>query len=143
MINNTFVNCTKAHNAYSSRDITWINNVVLHDNLSEVASNQYSAIQLDVMGKQCSNSGSVQYRFLHRVPYNKPPYTKYPHLANILEDNPCSAKYWNLSGNVFCDISKSHFGDSPLIGGNFDRKSFGIDAGNTNSSSCAHYHQRH
>jgi hypothetical protein len=35
------------------------------------------------------------------VPYNQPPYsTKYPHLANILEDDPAAAKY----NHVLCNI---------------------------------------
>jgi hypothetical protein len=39
---------------------------------------------------------SLEINFLKSVPYNKPPYTKYPHLANILQDNPCVPKYNSL-----------------------------------------------
>ena len=92
VVDNTFVNCTKVHNAYSSRDITFVNNRIAHIHLSEVNRNQHSATQLDVMPNDCSHPSSTQYRFLHRVPYNSTPYTKYPHLANILSDDPCTVR---------------------------------------------------
>ena len=137
VIGNTFVNCTKVHNAYSSRDITFTDNYIAHINLSEVAHNQHSATQLDVMRASCAEPSSTQYKFPHRVPYNTAPYTKYPHLAEILSDEPCLPKYWNLTNNIYCDISSHTFGDSPLIGGNYNPATFGVSSGNVNSSVCS------
>lgn len=38
---------------------------------------------------------------LQAVPYNQPPYSsRYPHLANVLEDEPAKAKYNRIMGNV-------------------------------------------
>uniref|UniRef100_A0A7V4LCD5 Uncharacterized protein n=1 Tax=Desulfobacca acetoxidans TaxID=60893 RepID=A0A7V4LCD5_9BACT len=37
---------------------------------------------------------------LKEVPYNRAPYTKYPNLANILEDEPAKAKYNRIERNV-------------------------------------------
>ena len=38
---------------------------------------------------------------LAEVPYRKPPWTKYPHLANILEDDPYLPKYDTVVHNIF------------------------------------------
>ena len=136
--NNTFVNCTKVWNAYASRDMIFVDNMIAHINVKETSDKQHDAIHLDVMKASCAKPHiSSQYKFLHRVPYNKAPYTKYPHLANILSDSPCEPKYWNLSSNVYCDITADAFGDAPLIGGDFDPKTFGVFEGNVNSSACA------
>lgn len=44
---------------------------------------------------------------LKEVPYNQPPYsTRYPHLANILEDEPALAKYNILTRNVIIGNGK-------------------------------------
>jgi hypothetical protein len=34
------------------------------------------------------------------VPYNQPPYNRYPHLANILTDDPAAAKYNRILSNI-------------------------------------------
>ena len=48
--------------------------------------------------------GSNPYDFLKRVPYDKGgAWAKYPHLANILKDEPCFPKYNVLSNNVMCN----------------------------------------
>ena len=38
---------------------------------------------------------------LAALPYQKPPWTKYPHLANILDDEPCLPKYNTVARNIF------------------------------------------
>ncbi len=38
---------------------------------------------------------------LAEVPYQKPPWTKYPHLANILDDEPYLPKYNTVERNIF------------------------------------------
>ena len=48
--------------------------------------------------------GKDPYDFLKRVPYdNGGAWAKYPHLANILKDDPCFPKYNVLSDNVMCN----------------------------------------
>ena len=70
--------------------------------------------------------------------YNRAPYTKYPHLADILADEPCRPKYWNLTGNTYCDITHVKFGDAPLIGGDFDPATFASAyGGNDKTSRCS------
>ena len=83
---------------------------------------------------------TTQRKFLTRVPYNCPDcaWTKYPHLANILADEPHTPKYWVVVNNTFCDISFDGVADRPLMGGNFDPATFGVEANNTNSSACLH-----
>jgi hypothetical protein len=45
---------------------------------------------------------SAHFKRLKQVPYNKPPYTKYPHLADMLERDPIGAPwYCVVSRNVF------------------------------------------
>jgi len=45
---------------------------------------------------------------LKEVPYNQAPYaTRYPHLANILDDDPAQAKYNRLAGNVIIGKGKT------------------------------------
>ena len=52
--------------------------------------------------------GKDPYDFLKRVPYNKGgAWAKYPHLANILKDDPCFPKYNVLSDNVMCNGATS------------------------------------
>eukprot|EP01052_Picozoa_sp_SAG31_P016675 SAG31_NODE_1113_length_9854_cov_2.770682_4_plen_786_part_00 len=52
--------------------------------------------------------GKDPYDFLKRVPYDQGgAWAKYPHLANILHDDPCFPKYNVLSHNVLCDGATS------------------------------------
>jgi hypothetical protein len=45
---------------------------------------------------------------LKEVPYDQPPYaTRYPHLANILKDEPAKAKYNRLASNVIVGTAKA------------------------------------
>lgn len=47
------------------------------------------------------NGGWDMQAKLAAVPYNKPPYfTRYPHLANLLEDNPAAPKYDVIQHNI-------------------------------------------
>lgn len=52
VIGNRFINVTQVHNAYSSRDITFVGNEIQHVlSHQRLNSNQLCAIHLDVMGK--------------------------------------------------------------------------------------------
>lgn len=54
-------------------------------------------------GNGCASAGHNPYDFLGRVPYNTSEiWFKYPNLRHILQDDPCLAKYNNLSNNVIC-----------------------------------------
>jgi hypothetical protein len=46
----------------------------------------------------------MPYKFLARVPYNETsgPWSKYPDLANILHDEPCTPKYNVIANNILC-----------------------------------------
>jgi hypothetical protein len=72
-----------------------------------------TAIHLDARGKTAKDDpNSTMRKNLAAVPYNKSPYKeRYPHLANILEDDPGAPKYNvarrnQLIGNVAVDILK-------------------------------------
>mmetsp|Transcript_36197 Transcript_36197/g.108675 ORF Transcript_36197/g.108675 Transcript_36197/m.108675 type:complete len:149 (+) Transcript_36197:91-537(+) len=128
------------HQQYSSRDMTWMHNTISHvlsagQPKTNLNPNQLCAIHLDVMSPSCS----TQRRFLTRVPYNCTdcPWTKYPHLADILSDEPNKPKYWRLENNTYCDVSY-HGVPGALIDGNFDRSTFGVATDNVNQSTpCA------
>jgi hypothetical protein len=83
---------------------------------------------------------TTQRAFLHRVPYgctDCPWYGKYAHLdANFLNDQPNLPKYWKLENNTFCDITTWEGEGGPLIIGDFDAETFGVEADNTNSTAC-------
>jgi hypothetical protein len=94
----------QVQNAYSSRDMTFVNNTIAHVLSHEALnSNQLGAIHLDVMSPRCT----TQRKFLNRVPYNCSdcPWRKYPHLSNILEDEPNKPKYWVLENNTYCGVT--------------------------------------
>eukprot|EP00730_Choanoeca_flexa_P000957 TRINITY_DN10412_c0_g1_i5.p1 TRINITY_DN10412_c0_g1~~TRINITY_DN10412_c0_g1_i5.p1 ORF type:complete len:678 (+),score=140.41 TRINITY_DN10412_c0_g1_i5:23-2035(+) len=57
----------------------------------------------------CADPNGILQTFLKRVPYNKPPYTKYPHLANILDDDPCRPKYNQISFNAYCNLLNNNW----------------------------------
>jgi hypothetical protein len=45
----------------------------------------------------------MPFAFLSRVPYNtSAAWMKYPDLANILSDDPCTPKYNKISNNILC-----------------------------------------
>ena len=136
---NHFRNVTQVHNAYSSRDITFMHNRIEHVLSNETLNeNQLCAIHLDVMNKQCTH----QLHFLHRVPYNCSDCSwagKYPHLGpGFLQDEPWLPKYWRLENNTYCDISYDGYDNRPLIDGDFDRATFGVEKNNINSTACLH-----
>ena len=85
----------------------------------------------------------TQRKFLQRVPYDckSCPWTKYPHLASILDDEPNKPKYWVLANNSYCDISFHGVADRPLMVGDFDPKTtFSVNMGNVNTSACLQQH---
>jgi len=117
--------------------MNWANNRVAHVNLGHqnIKANVRCAIHLDVMAKQATH----QREFLERVPYNCTACAwagRYPHLHNILADEPWMPKYWVVVNNTFCDIEFDGVRGRPLIDGDFDRATFGVSANNTNSSKC-------
>lgn len=60
-------------------------------------------INFAVRAKCKAKAGSKPFDFLKRVPFDKAgPWAKYPHLADILKDDPCFPKYNVLSNNVMC-----------------------------------------
>jgi hypothetical protein len=54
-------------------------------------------------GTSCAKPGHLPYDFLTRVPYKSAAWAKYPDLANILTDDPCTPKHNVISNNVLCD----------------------------------------
>jgi hypothetical protein len=71
--------------------------------------NQSSTTQLIGMdsrgggGSKCCAQGRLPFSFLSRVPYKTfAAWKKYPDLANILNDEPCTPKYNRISNNVLC-----------------------------------------
>ena len=85
--------CTGRHNEFT-------NNVV----------NGSSGVAFDNRGgggSRCAAPGHMPYDFLFRVPFNTSvAWAKYPNLPTILSDEPCLAKYNNLSNNILCGGSK-------------------------------------
>ena len=65
------------------------------------------ALHIDERGKSWAAKYFVPngewniFEHLKEVPYNRPPYsTRYPHLANIMEDDPSAAKYDRILRNI-------------------------------------------
>jgi len=55
------------------------------------------------LGTKCCSAGRLPYEFLFRVPYNtSAAWKKYPDLAGILEDEPCTPKHNRISNNILC-----------------------------------------
>jgi hypothetical protein len=58
--------------------------------------------QVVATDKRTGREGSNLLTSLKRVPYNEPPYTKYPHLADILDREPVGAPwYCRVERNIF------------------------------------------
>merc|ERR1712070_1285101 len=54
-------------------------------------------------GMKCCKEGMLPFAFLSRVPYNtSSAWKKYPDLANILNDHPCTPKHNRISNNILC-----------------------------------------
>jgi hypothetical protein len=52
-------------------------------------------------GSKCCAEGKLPYSFLSRVPYNtSKAWARYPDLAKILDDEPCSPRHNIISGNI-------------------------------------------
>jgi hypothetical protein len=55
------------------------------------------------LGSKCVAQGKLPYAFLSRVPYStSAAWQKYPDLASILDDDPCTPKHNKISNNVLC-----------------------------------------
>ena len=53
-------------------------------------------------GTRCCVKTAAPYMFLDRVPYASAAYAKYPGLATILTDDPCTPKHNVISNNILC-----------------------------------------
>ena len=62
----------------------------------------------------CAQPDGEMVRFLARVPYNTSAVwiARFPQLATILEDAPCTPKYNAVVGNTFCSLGASPFIDA-------------------------------
>ncbi len=95
---NLFINAGRSIMLGGGRDNTIENNVFVDCNPS---------IHIDGRGKGWASKYFVPkgewsiFENLKAVPYDRPPYsTRYPHLANIMEDDPAAAKYDRVLRNV-------------------------------------------
>ena len=145
VVNNLFRNVTQVHNGLSNRDMTMMHNrfeIVLSAGQpkTNLDADHRSAIHLDVFGPPPYPADSdidVLRGFLARVPYNCTDcaWSKYPHLANILDDEYWLPKYWRLENNSFCDITY-HGVAEKLMDGAYDHETFGVERNNRNSTAC-------
>lgn len=53
-------------------------------------------------GSGCAKGAKAPFVFLKRVPYKSAAWSKYPDMANILDDEPCTPKYNTFEDNVLC-----------------------------------------
>lgn len=53
-------------------------------------------------GSGCAQGAKVPFAFLQRVPYKSAAWGKYPDMANILDDAPCTPKHNTFENNVLC-----------------------------------------
>ena len=54
-------------------------------------------------GTSCCTKGRLPYDFLSRVPFNTSAvWKKYPDLADVLNDDPCTPKHNRISNNLLC-----------------------------------------
>eukprot|EP00730_Choanoeca_flexa_P007912 TRINITY_DN12411_c0_g2_i6.p1 TRINITY_DN12411_c0_g2~~TRINITY_DN12411_c0_g2_i6.p1 ORF type:complete len:233 (+),score=47.36 TRINITY_DN12411_c0_g2_i6:212-910(+) len=113
--NNTFRNVTNAFMLGGGRDNHFVNNTidgcgqggVMPGNKHLGTPIYFDNRDMGWASKNCNQSDlkdATLIQFLYRVPYNETPYTKYEHLANILEDHPCVPKYNNISYNAYCHL---------------------------------------
>jgi hypothetical protein len=67
------------------------------------------------LGTKCVGGAHMPYKFLARVPYDQSsgPWRKYPDLANLLHDEPCTPKYNVISNNTLCGGLTSFTGLDP------------------------------
>merc|ERR1712113_750124 len=69
------------------RQNTFVNNIIKQ-------SSHTQSISMDIRGgggTKCCKEGALPFSFLSRVPYNSSAaWRKYPHLADILADDPCT-----------------------------------------------------
>ena len=103
IVGNLFERAGRAAMIGGGRDNTIANNLFLNCN---------PAIHVDARGKGWASfwfDGQDPFLMngLKEVPYDQPPYsTRYPHLADILRDEPARAKYNRLATNVIVGSGK-------------------------------------
>lgn len=102
IVNNTFVNVSRAYLLGGGRDNIFDGNVI-----TGVSGND-AAVHVDNRGMNwqtgmCTNDGELV-QFLNRVPYNTSAawIAAFPHLVNILADDPCRPKYNTIIRNSYC-----------------------------------------
>eukprot|EP00730_Choanoeca_flexa_P001449 TRINITY_DN10640_c0_g1_i8.p2 TRINITY_DN10640_c0_g1~~TRINITY_DN10640_c0_g1_i8.p2 ORF type:complete len:203 (+),score=25.68 TRINITY_DN10640_c0_g1_i8:1372-1980(+) len=108
---NTFRNVSRVALIMGGRD-----NLIVNNTIDAVGTGAYfqtgghlgEAIIFGAHHSDCNETDSIWIKFLHRVPYNRPPYTKYPHLADILDDQPCLPKYNSMSYNRYCHLDNNN-----------------------------------
>ena len=98
IVGNVFYKVTRAAMIGGGRDNTIANNVFV---------DCVPAVHVDARGVGWANryivpgGGWKMQQKLASLPYQKPPWTKYPHLANLLDDEPYLPKYNVVERNVF------------------------------------------
>ena len=95
--NNVFVNVSRALLLGGGRD-----NIFSGNSISGVEGTD-GAVHFDNRGMTWMGIAELT-RFLQRVPYNTSAVwiSKYPHLPNILNDDPSHPKYNEVSHNTYC-----------------------------------------
>jgi hypothetical protein len=95
---NIFYKVTRAAMIGGGRDNAIVNNIFI---------DCVPAVHVDARGIGWANQyivpggGWHMQEKLEEVPYKKPPWTKYPHLATILDDDPYLPKYNVIARNIF------------------------------------------
>ena len=93
---NVFRNTKFAVYLNGGRDTEITNNIIINRTAFAVS---------DILNWSGS-SIQTQINNLAAVPYDQPPYTKYPNLANILDDQPRLPKYNRIEGNVIVSATE-------------------------------------
>ena len=110
---NTFVNVSRALLLGGGRSNIFANNSITGVDGGD------GAVHFDDRGlgwdnDACKQPGGEMVGFLARVPYNTSAVwlSRFPQLANILEDEPCTPKYNAIVGNTYCALGTSPFLDA-------------------------------
>jgi hypothetical protein len=111
IVNNVFVNVSRALLLGGGRDITFTNNTITGVNGGD------AAVHFDNRGMgwasdSCTPPNGELIKFLARVPYKSAAWiARYPALANILQDEPCIPKRNVIVGNGYCGLGSLNFID--------------------------------
>lgn len=100
---NVFADSTRAY---------WLNGGRNNDFMHNLVINQELGIYSDIMNWSPLTPNSTILVRLTQVPYQSSAYSKYPNLANILDDEPQLPKYNNIVGNAL--VNSKGFSSSQL-----------------------------